>query len=180
MITIFLTGLVALGGYAVFDKLYPSPKKKEYEEIKFGYHVVDGDCVIYNDPQFFDSGNGFKTYRFRCNIIPYKARLANGSKMEMSATGDEFKIKEFLVGINPEDNTVEYVYLGENQYHCDKETKTRCLCLQEIYKTELNIQFLERLMELMTTYDIEDCVSHEHWEDESFKRSNSKIKNAVR
>lgn len=177
---IFLTGLVSLGGYVVFDRMYPSPKKKGYEELKFGHHVVDGECVIYNDPQFFDDGNGFKSYKFRCYVNPYQARLADGTIMRMVC--DEFKIKEFIVGVHPEDNTVEYVYLGSKQYHCDKEPETKCFCIQEAYLTPLDMQFLDRLMELFNTYEVDDCVSHEHWESEKFGSDsyNSKIMNARR
>ena len=166
--------LVALAGYVVFDRIYPAPDKKVAQKFKLDSNIVYMDSCIYNSPKTFINGDKL-CYKFICRINPDRARLADGTVVEMKVP-EEYIIRTFTIGVDPSDNSVDFVYLGPEQYHCDNDKYTECLCLQHLYKEILNYDFLVRLLDLMMVYDIDDPMRVDHWDNKEFFKLNSKIR----
>lgn len=170
-------GLVALAGYMVFDKLYPAPEKKKAPKFQLDSNIIYKDSCIYNSPKTFINGKKM-CYKFRCRIRPDRARLANGKVLPMDVP-DEFIIRTFVVGVDPVDNSVDFVYLGPEQYHCDNDPVSECLCIQHLYKEPLDYEFLTKLLDIMMIYDVDDPMRADHWENKEYFRQNSLIRKAM-
>jgi hypothetical protein len=167
-------GLTALAAYIVFDRLYPERKKIRAKAPEFETNITYKDCVIYGNPKSYKSGK-HQCYKFICRVNPDRARLSDGTVLGMTVP-DEFIIRMFVVGVDPMDNSVDYVYLGPEQYHCDLDLASECICLQHLHKEILNYDFLEKLLDLLMIYDIDDPMRADHWDDKNFSKMNNKLK----
>ena len=170
-------GLVALAGYIIFDKNYPAPIKKVANKFEMDNNIVYKDCVINRYPKTFANGKRL-CYKFQCRINPDRARLADATVLDMKVP-EEFIIRTFTIGVDPSDNSVDFVHLGPEQYHCDNDPVSECLCLQHLYKETLNYDFLESLLDLMMVYDVDDPMRADHWDNKDFTNSNRNILKAM-
>lgn len=170
-------GILVLAGYVVFDKVYPSPGKKKAPKFVMKDNIVYKDNVIYHSPKTFVNGKRL-CYKFKCRINPDKARLADGRFVNMQVP-EEYIIRTFTVGVTPTDNSVNFVYLGPEQYHCDNDPVSECLCLQHLYMETLSYDFLEKLLDLTMIYDVEDPMRADHWDNNEYKKLNRDVLKAI-
>jgi hypothetical protein len=175
MIFVFGISVLSLVGYGVFNHLYPKPQSKKDVDFKSN-PVFSGANFISPNPKVWDHSTKkkkFRAYKFKCNINPNIAMIKSQS-VEMLIP-DEYSIKEFTLLVDPSNNEVHYVHLGTSQYHCDLDTVSHCLCIQDLYLEPLDQEFLKKLMGVMLTYDILDAYSQDHWENEKFVSMNTKL-----
>ncbi len=170
-------GTAALVGYMIFDKVCPKPKKKTAPKFELAGMLNKGSSFISPNPHISKRGN-VDAYKFQCIITPHKAMMDDGSIVRMNVP-EEYKIKRFMVGVHPSDGTVEWVYLGSIQYHCDKDPKSKCLALQDLYREELNVEFLENLIELLETYDQASPLRLDHWHNKAYEKMNPDLIKAL-
>ena len=125
-----------------------------------------------------DSSGKYTTYKFKCKIVPNVARLANGKEVGMKVS-DDHTIRTFTIGVDPRDNCVAFVYLGPDQYHCDLDPMSKCLCIQNLLHDPLDGLFMERIYKLMITWDIEDSYRYDHLDHPVWVKENQQILKAI-
>ncbi len=123
-------GVCSLIGYVIFDVLYPKPKQQLANPFELNNDIIRGTNFIRKLPKV-DISEKHTTYKFKCRIAPNMARLASGKKVPMKVS-DDLMIRTFTIGVDPQDNCVEFVYLGPDQYHCDLDPQSKCLCIQNL------------------------------------------------
>ena len=169
-----IAGLIAIAGYAVFSSRYPSPPPEENyemcEDLVYGQNHIAHNHKTRKHREWV-------MHSFTCRIQPKKARMSDHQTFLPLWVPDEYIIRHFTVGVNS-DNTVEFVWLGD-QYHCDNDPQSNCLALQHLYREEFNEEFMEDLMDLISVYDVETSMRHDHWDHEKFRQNNKKIVKAT-
>jgi hypothetical protein len=174
MLILIGVGILSLVGYQIFNWKYPKPVQSVADEFSLNTPVILGTNIISPDPKIYvqKGKETFKVYRFSCYINPDRASIA-GKVVEMNVP-DEYLIEEFSILTDPKTNEVKFVHLG-NQYHSDKDPVSKCLCLVDLYLENLDYRFMERLMELLSTYDLFDSYCHDHWSNREFCKINTKV-----
>ena len=174
---ILITGLVAIAAYVTFDRMFPKPKKKVAEPFKMSHNLIIGRNFISANPASTNI-NGETRYIFECRIEPSKARMADESIVCMKVPSD-YIIRTFQISVDSDTNLINWVYLGPNQYHCDKDPKSKCLSIQSLLKRKLTRAALKELMDLLTTYDIQDSLRLDHWDNDTFVKKNRDLIKAI-
>lgn len=174
MLPLIGTGLLSLLVYGIFTWKFPKPEKVLTDKFCLNTLVINGTNIINPDPKtWVQSGKEqLRVYKFNCIIQPNKANLA-GTEVDMKIP-DEYTINQFSILTDPETNEVLYVHLGQ-QYHCDKDPISNCVCLSELYRENLDYRFMESLLELLSRYDLFDSYCQDHWDNDVFVKSNSKL-----
>ncbi len=166
-------GLLALGAYIYIDRKFPRPERQVAELFDLPFAVTKGVSVIAPKPEVENRKNEV-FYKFKCRIIPDKALMADGEILSMNVP-DSYRIKQFIVGVNPADNSVNWVHIGNDQYHCDKHETSKCLYLKHLYKEEISYEFLYKLIDLFETYNMDTPLRIDHWNDSNFERLNRNL-----
>ena len=179
MLMIIGTSVLSLVAWGIFNHKYPKPAEKRVEDFKPN-PVFSVPSFISPNPKVWDhkfGGKRYRAYKFKCSISP-RIAMMGGQKVKMSVP-EKYNIKEFTVLVDPVDGAVHYVHLGRNQYHCDLDQRSHCMCLQELYLETFDQVFLKALMELLLTYELLDSYSQDHWENEEFINMNKELITAI-
>lgn len=171
MLMLLGVGVASLVGYGIFSWKFPRPKTVLADEFFLNVPIIKDDNIIVPEPKTWvhKGKETLRVYKFGCQIKPNTANIA-GVKIGMKVP-DEYIINEFSILVNPETNEVMYVHLG-SQYHCDKDPISNCLCLVELYREQMDREFLEKLLGLISNYDLLDAYRQDHWRNEKFVKSN--------
>jgi hypothetical protein len=174
MLILIGVGVLSLVGYQIFNRIYPKPASPMADEFSLNTPVILGTNLISPDPKIYNQKGkeNFKVYRFGCYIKPDRANLA-GTVVEMNVP-DEYLIEEFSILTDPKTNEVKFVHLS-NYYHADKDPISKCLCLSDLYLENLDYRFMERIMEMLSTYELFDTYGTDHWNNRSFCTANDKV-----
>jgi hypothetical protein len=172
---LFATGLATLVGYIVFERNFP--KRPIADKFELTTPITKRDNYL-RPPKLGVEYNDITEYDFKCKIRPSKAMTIDGQLHDMRVP-DEFIIRKFTIGVKTLDNTVQYVYLGHDTYHSDKCEKTQCFYLSDLFDTVLCEDFVGVLMTKLMTYELENSMSHEHWENDAFLKLNKKLINQL-
>lgn len=166
----FAVGLCTLVGYILFSKKYPkrplADKFEMYNSITYGENYIE-------IPRKYRGRKSMTIYDFECSITPDRARLRDLSEHKLKVP-KEYAITRFKIAVHP-DNTVECLDLGSRQYHSDKCPKSECFFLGGLKGQELTEQFVIDVLMLLMTYDLDNPMSRDHWENPEFNKSNKQI-----
>lgn len=174
MLTMLAIGGLALGGYIWFDQKFPKRPDKEY--FKLTRPIMCGINHI-SSPMVKDDDQNGTTYEFQCRIHPDQAMI--NSDFHDMFTPEEYQIRQFLIRVNRE-NRIKWVYLGEDQYHCDKHEKSHCLAIPTLMGEELSREVLNDLMFLLLTYELSDTLRFDHWDNKHFVSKNETLVKEMR
>ena len=172
---LFATGLATLVGYIVFERNFPKRPIADKFELTTSLMVRDN---YLRSPKLGVEYNDITEYDFECKLRPSKAMTRDGNLHDMRVP-DEFIIRKFTIGVKTQDNTVQYVYLGKDAYHSDKCQKTQCFYLYDLMDKVLCRDFMIALMTRLMTYELENSMSDEHWENDAFLKLNKKLINQL-
>jgi hypothetical protein len=166
----FAIGLCTLVGYIWFSKKYPrrplADKFEMYNAITFGENYI-------SIPRKYRGLKSMTIYDFECRITPDNARLRDLTEHKLKVP-KEYVINRFKIAVHP-DNTVKFLDLGLRQYHSDKCPKSQCFFLSGLKGRQLTEEFMIDVMHLLLTYDLDNPMSRDHWENPEFHKSNKQI-----
>lgn len=150
-----------------FGKMY----LKRGETFELPFPVTKGASIIASHPEV-DYRKGAKVifYKFQCKINPKEALLSDGSVVPMRVPS-EYNIHYFTVGVNRNDNSVEWVHLGD-QYHCDKHKTSNCFYIGDLVSDAMSYEFLDELITLLETYNLDMSLNIDHWQNPKFEKLN--------
>jgi len=167
-------GILAVISYGIFSWKFPKPVKPVAERFGLNVPIIrDAENMVMPDPKVWKQGGkeNLVAYKFRCNIKPNKATIA-GKTVGMKVP-DEYTIDHFTILTDESSGEVMYVHLGSH-YHCDKDPISNCMCLVDLYREQLDLEFMENLIDLLSNYDLLDSYCGDHWSNQSFCKLNDK------
>lgn len=168
----FGIGFILLVGYILFEHRFPKRPVKPVDIFELDHPLIYGENHI-NNPCQADGPGDLTFYNFICRIVPCKARLKDLSFHDIKVPND-FIIHQFQIAVKP-DNTVEYLYLGPEQYHADKCPIENCLFLGDLKGEVLTEDLMKSIMVLMLTYDLDNPMNTTHWDNSDFNKSNQSV-----
>jgi len=168
-------GLATLVGYIIFERNFP--KRPIADKFELTTPLTKRDNYL-KPPTLGAEYEDITEYNFKCKIRPSKAMTIDGQLHDMLVP-DEFIIREFIIGVKTQDNSLQYVYLGKDTYHSDKCEKTQCFYLNNLMGAVLCEDLIGVLMTRLMTYELENSMSHEHWENDEFLKLNDKLINQL-
>jgi hypothetical protein len=164
---------ISLGGW------FSSSKKKGQFELESS--IRKGTSIIAAGVEFDikKDCNGRKMwfYTFECSVKPNMAIMPSGS-VECMKVPDEYKIRSFTVGTKPKTNEVQWVSL-DDQYHANKHRASSCLFIDDLVQMELSESWLQEMLETMMTYNENDPMCVDHWNNSKFEELNPDLCKAL-
>jgi hypothetical protein len=162
---LIIIGGTILIGYIIFDRSFPRRPIVPMKGLDLNAPVVFGQNHI--NPPTIDGDE----YVFTCRVKPLYS-LANGDSYKTIKVPDEYIIRYFRVGVDLKNNQIQYVDLGASQYHCDQNPNSNYLFIGELRGKELTKENVFEIMKLMMTYDLENPMRFEHWDNSGFVVAN--------